>query len=53
MQGVSRRPGEADLRTVDVLVSRLRRKLAVGGDDGLIATAPGFGYRLTKTAEAL
>ncbi len=53
LQVASRRPEDADLRTVDVLVSRLRRKLAVIGDEGLIATAPGFGYRLTKSAEAI
>lgn len=38
--------GEGDLRSVDALVSRLRRKLAVSDGVGLIATAPGFGYRL-------
>lgn len=53
VQGVSRNPEDADLRSVDVLVSRLRRKLAVAGDDSVIATAPGFGYRLTRPAESL
>lgn len=38
--------GEGDLRSVDALVSRLRRKLASADEDGLIVTAPGFGYRL-------
>lgn len=38
--------GEGDLRTVDALISRLRRKLPADGPDPLIATAPGFGYRL-------
>lgn len=37
--------GEGDLRSVDALVSRLRRKLAADGG-ALIVTAPGFGYRL-------
>jgi two-component system torCAD operon response regulator TorR len=47
LSAVSRRPMDSDLRSVDTLVSRLRRKL---GDDTeepqLIVTAPGFGYRL-------
>lgn len=44
---VSRRPDEGDLRTVDILVSRIRRKVeAVEGGDRLIVTAPGFGYRI-------
>ncbi len=38
--------GEGDLRSVDALVSRLRRKLAAADEEGLIVTAPGFGYRL-------
>jgi two-component system torCAD operon response regulator TorR len=38
--------GEGDLRSVDALVSRLRRKLAAPDGASLIATAPGFGYRL-------
>lgn len=38
--------GEGDLRSVDALVSRLRRKLAAPDGTVLIATAPGFGYRL-------
>lgn len=43
---VSRRPDEGDLRTVDILVSRIRRKVAgIEGGDRLIVTAPGFGYR--------
>jgi DNA-binding response OmpR family regulator len=52
LQVVSRRPMDADLRSVDTLISRLRRKL---GDDPeaptLIITAPGFGYRLRAGAE--
>lgn len=43
---ISRSPLDADLRSVDVLVSRLRRKLDQSDGDSLIATAPGFGYRL-------
>lgn len=43
---ISRSPQESDLRSVDALVSRLRRKLDDSESDSLIATAPGFGYRL-------
>lgn len=47
---VSRRPEEGDLRTIDALISRIRRKVdAVPGAEGaerLIVTAPGFGYRV-------
>ena len=50
LESVSRHPDEADPRTVDMLVSRLRRKL---GDQGAsIVTAPGYGYRLDGIAEA-
>jgi two-component system torCAD operon response regulator TorR len=38
--------GEGDLRSVDALVSRLRRKLPALPDGQLIVTAPGYGYRL-------
>jgi two-component system, OmpR family, torCAD operon response regulator TorR len=52
LSAISRRPMDSDLRSVDTLVSRLRRKL---GDDteepNLIVTAPGFGYRLGITVE--
>lgn len=48
---ISRSPQEADLRSVDVLVSRLRRKLNQLDGDGPIATAPGFGYRLIAVPE--
>lgn len=48
---ISRSPQEADLRSVDVLVSRLRRKLNEADGDSLIATAPGFGYRLVAVPE--
>jgi DNA-binding response OmpR family regulator len=43
---ISRHPDETDLRSVDALVSRLRRKLGDASDERLILTAPGFGYRL-------
>lgn len=44
-QVVSRRgKDQSDLRSVDALVSRLRRKL---GERTSILTAPGFGYRLS------
>lgn len=46
IERVSRRPDEGDLRTVDILVSRIRRKVAeIPGGERLIVTAPGFGYR--------
>jgi DNA-binding response OmpR family regulator len=48
---ISRSPHESDLRSVDALVSRLRRKLDESGGDSLIATAPGFGYRLAIAPE--
>jgi len=47
LSAMSRRPLEADLRSVDVLISRLRRKLADGAEGReLIVTAPGFGYQI-------
>jgi DNA-binding response OmpR family regulator len=52
LSAVSRRPMDSDMRSVDTLISRLRRKL---GDDtetpNLIVTAPGFGYRLGIAVE--
>ena len=48
---ISRAPQESDLRSVDALVSRLRRKLDDTEGDSLIATAPGFGYRLAIAPE--
>jgi DNA-binding response OmpR family regulator len=48
---ISRSPQESDLRSVDALVSRLRRKLDAAGGASLIATAPGFGYRLAVAPE--
>ena len=43
---VSRRPLESDPRSVDMLVSRLRRKLGGAVDGDLILTVAGYGYRL-------
>ncbi len=51
---ISRNPDEADGRSVDMLVSRLRRKLAgptLAGME-LIATSLGHGYRLGVAFEA-
>lgn len=48
---ISRSPQESDLRSVDALVSRLRRKLDGADGASLIATAPGFGYRLAVAPE--
>ena len=51
LAAISRRPLEADLRSVDVLVSRIRRKLgpaSLGGE--LIVTVAGFGYQLGRPA---
>jgi DNA-binding response OmpR family regulator len=51
MHVASRRPFDADVRSIDALVSRLRRKLGdVAETAGLIVTAPGFGYRLQAPA---
>jgi DNA-binding response OmpR family regulator len=43
---VARSPDNSDPRSVDALVSRLRRKFNCT-DGSVIATAPGFGYRLS------
>lgn len=48
---ISRSPQESDLRSVDALVSRLRRKLGELDDGSVIVTAPGFGYRLANPPE--
>jgi DNA-binding response OmpR family regulator len=50
---ISRNPNEADRRSVDMLVSRLRRKLGGPAATGmeLIATSPGHGYRLGVAVE--
>ncbi len=37
---------DGDLRTMDVLVSRLRKKMMNYGDENIIETVRGFGYRL-------
>lgn len=50
LASVSRNPDEADPRTVDMLVSRLRRKLEAQGP--AIATAPGYGYRIDGISDA-
>lgn len=44
LRAISANPVESDLRSVDALVSRLRRKLP--SEIPLIVTAPGFGYKL-------
>jgi len=50
---VSNRGSAGDLRTVDSLVARLRRKLEPeGGGASLIVTMPGVGYRLGIPVEA-
>lgn len=47
LASISAAPDDSDLRSVDVLVSRLRRKLGdTPASPTLILTAPGFGYRL-------
>ncbi len=48
---ISTSPEESDPRSVDALVSRLRRKLEGEGAPSLILTAPGFGYRLGQAPE--
>ena len=48
------RSEQSDVRSVDALVSRLRRKLTESNQEvSVIVTAPGFGYRLGVTAEPL
>ncbi|MEX7012391.1 winged helix-turn-helix domain-containing protein, partial [Pseudomonas aeruginosa] len=41
-----------DLRSTDVHVSRLRRKLALYGGQDLIQTVRGQGYRMVAPADA-
>ena len=48
---ISRRPHDADLRSVDVLVSRIRRKLGRACENDPISTVPGFGYQLNALAK--
>jgi DNA-binding response OmpR family regulator len=51
LAAISRRPLETDLRSVDVLVSRIRRKLgARESGNELIVTVAGFGYQLGMPA---
>lgn len=50
---ISRSPQESDLRSVDALVSRLRRKLSELDNGNVIVTAPGFGYRLATPPEEM
>jgi DNA-binding response OmpR family regulator len=45
---ISTSPDDSDPRSVDALVSRLRRKLGGADEPSLILTAPGFGYRLAE-----
>lgn len=45
------RLGDVTDRSVDVLVSRLRRKLGLTGADGLIRTVRGVGYMFTAAVE--
>ena len=53
-EAINRGGGDGDPRSVDALVSRLRRKL-VAHDEGaeLIVTAAGFGYRLGCAVQAV
>jgi two-component system OmpR family response regulator len=50
MQRVSLR-STADARSVDLVVSRLRRRLSQLGNDDLISTERGAGYRITRPVE--
>jgi two-component system torCAD operon response regulator TorR len=43
---VSNRQTDADVRTVDALIARLRRKLIGGSEQPVIATVTGIGYKL-------
>lgn len=47
---ISRRPEEADPRTVDVLISRLRNKLGDAAERRLILTASTLGYQVAETS---
>lgn len=44
---VSNRQTDVDIRTVDALVARLRRKLIGGSDQPVITTITGIGYKLS------
>jgi DNA-binding response OmpR family regulator len=53
-EAVSRKEQATDVRSVDALVSRLRKKLGPAADgNAAIATAPGFGYRLALPTQRL
>ena len=52
LRTISRKPQDSDLRSVDALMSRIRRKLDAGTEGELIVTAPGFGYRLSSPVRA-
>jgi two-component system torCAD operon response regulator TorR len=45
---VSNRQTDVDVRTVDALIARLRRKLVGGSDHPVIATVTGIGYKLAS-----
>jgi DNA-binding response OmpR family regulator len=45
------RPLSAYDRSIDVHVSKIRRKLAVSGGDGLIVSVRGVGYQFTIRSE--
>ena len=47
---VSNRQTDVDVRTVDALIARLRRKLVGGSDHPVIATVTGIGYTLAADA---
>jgi two-component system torCAD operon response regulator TorR len=44
--------GESDIRSVDALISRIRRKLATADGVELISTIPGVGYRAASLRAA-
>jgi DNA-binding response OmpR family regulator len=45
------RLGDSSDRSIDVLVSRLRRKLSIAGKDAPIVTVRGVGYMLNVPVE--
>jgi two-component system torCAD operon response regulator TorR len=48
---ISNRDTEVDARSVDALVARLRRKLVGGGEQPVIVTVTGIGYKLAVPIE--
>ena len=48
---VSNRESEVDARSVDALIARLRRKLVGGGEQPVIVTVTGIGYKLALAVE--